>query len=457
MASDKSGAEAEGDLVSLASLDFDLDATSAEGAEGASGPVTSTVLGGLNRMGEMAGLLGSEPAEKAGSFRGKKEAAVISRFDPDLILGSDGADEKFEGISIRDLFEGLTDLKPNERVTEESLPDDAAGEEPALPDLPPESKAGGVDAVPAEELLAGLPDLEIETEPEDGGDDELAAAALLAAAERAARPDGGDAPAPDADAADMAALFAEVREPERGASDGDPGGEGRREQLFQSQPKRDGTDAPQAALKSSRRAESFGASGALAAAGDSDAGETAGRAVSGSFSSELASAMASRGEQTAPSAAASPASPPPGATTVLNPEAAFGDGLTNVLEFMKNDGMNQARIVVEPPALGRVDVSLQATASGMEASFRVDNEHLRQMLQQQLDTLKASLQAQGIHVSSLAVDIKNRDDQKDRGGLYETGRKNRRAGGIKGEDGEREEEGRLVRLDLERGLLHWVA
>jgi|GEM_PF-6449497 len=145
----------------------------------------------------------------------------------------------------------------------------------------------------------------------------------------------------------------------------------------------------------------------------------------------------------------------PGASYPLDRNDAFGDGVTTMLRFLRDEGIAEARIVVEPPSLGRIDVSLQATASGVEAVFKVDNEHLRQVLQQQLDSLKVSLEAQGIHVSGLTVDIKNRDDGRHRD-VPGTGRKLRRLGAA-GEDGDEDGGAVLVRLDLERGMLHWVA
>lgn len=176
----------------------------------------------------------------------------------------------------------------------------------------------------------------------------------------------------------------------------------------------------------------------------------------GAFSGEFASAMRARpGTAKAENAAQTPMMTLPGSTYSLNAESPLGDGMRSVLEFMRNDGINEARIVVEPPSLGRVDVSLQASGTGVEAVFKVDNESLKQILQQQLDILKTSLEAQGIHVSNLAVDIKNRDDQKGRPDLYGGRAKARRADGIVDADGENEP--RLARIDLEKGLLHWVA
>lgn len=150
-----------------------------------------------------------------------------------------------------------------------------------------------------------------------------------------------------------------------------------------------------------------------------------------------------------------PALGQPGGWYSLNPDDAFGDGITTVLLFLRGEGIREARIVVEPPALGRVDISLQATASGMEAAFKVDNEDLKQLLQQQLDSLKNALQSQGIHVSEMTVDIKNRGDQR-RQNAQGADRKARRLEGIEGGE-EEEAETKLIRLDLEKSLLHWIA
>jgi flagellar hook-length control protein FliK len=143
-------------------------------------------------------------------------------------------------------------------------------------------------------------------------------------------------------------------------------------------------------------------------------------------------------------------------TYTLSSGDAFGEGLTSVVEFMRANGTAEARIVVEPPALGRVDISLHSTSNGVEAVFKVDNEELKQMVTTQLDILKTSLEAQGIHVSSLTVDIRNNDGQKGRGDLYGSKGKNKKIADSDEAD-DLAEGTRIVRLDLERGLLHWVA
>lgn len=148
-------------------------------------------------------------------------------------------------------------------------------------------------------------------------------------------------------------------------------------------------------------------------------------------------------------------SPPPStAVTDFFGDNTLGRGVQAVLEFLKNEGVTQARMVVDPPALGRIDVSLQATANGIEAIFRVDNEQLRQLLQNQLDQLKQSLLTQGIHVSGLSVDIRS-GDERDRPETA-VAKKLKRSGGVEGADDEVTDDSTMIRLDLEKGLLHWV-
>jgi hypothetical protein len=176
------------------------------------------------------------------------------------------------------------------------------------------------------------------------------------------------------------------------------------------------------------------------------------------FANEMASALRSEAAKAFESPERTYDAARPGMIYELDGGDALGDGLRSVIQFMKNDGVNEARIVVEPPSLGRVDVSLQSGANGVEAVFKVDNDALKQMLQQHLDALKESLQAQGIHVSNLAVDIKYKDERS-RGDVYGARGKTRRAGRAESGDGEVDsgEITRLARIDLEKGLLHWVA
>jgi flagellar hook-length control protein FliK len=137
--------------------------------------------------------------------------------------------------------------------------------------------------------------------------------------------------------------------------------------------------------------------------------------------------------------------------------SALPEGMAEVVRVIATEEGHRARIIVDPPALGRVDVTVQTTGNGMEAVLRVDNEALRQTLLGQLDQLRQALAQQGITVGQLSVDVRQQEEQ--RHGQSDSG-KNRRTNRLSGvEDGVADEEGerRIVRLDLERGLLHWIA
>lgn len=134
--------------------------------------------------------------------------------------------------------------------------------------------------------------------------------------------------------------------------------------------------------------------------------------------------------------------------------AALEDGMHNVVRFMRTEGHHRASMIVDPPALGRVEIELSATTGGVEASIRVGNEQLRQLVQDQITVLRTHLQQQGVQVAELTVDI--RDSGKEGHGETRDGAKNRNLRGS-GMVGAADEEIPSFAVDLEKGLLHWVA
>ncbi len=132
---------------------------------------------------------------------------------------------------------------------------------------------------------------------------------------------------------------------------------------------------------------------------------------------------------------------------------ALGEGMTNVVRFLRRDGLHKASIVVEPPALGRVEIELSSTAGGVEASIRVGSEQLRQLVQDQLIVLRNSLSQQGVQMTSCTVDIG--DSRMDQGENKDTGeRETLHTAQSASEQGE---EPLSFRVDLEQGLLYWMA
>ena len=84
----------------------------------------------------------------------------------------------------------------------------------------------------------------------------------------------------------------------------------------------------------------------------------------------------------------------------------LGEGVAATVRMVRTFQGSRAQIIVDPPALGRVSISLQSTDQGMSAVLRVDNEGLRQLLQSQMELLRSSLQQQGVTVTSLSVDVR---------------------------------------------------
>lgn len=139
----------------------------------------------------------------------------------------------------------------------------------------------------------------------------------------------------------------------------------------------------------------------------------------------------------------------------FTPSQTLREGLVNTVRFIRADGVQKANIIVDPPALGRISVELTSSSSGVEASIKVANEQIRQLVQDQISQLRMNLSDQGVQVAEFTVDV-----QQD----------NQFGGQGQGQNNSQEEKGRrdFVReissedteefnIDLEEGLLYWVA
>lgn len=142
-----------------------------------------------------------------------------------------------------------------------------------------------------------------------------------------------------------------------------------------------------------------------------------------------------------------------GAPLLAQEPAAFSEGVSNVVRFLTVQGESKASIVIEPPALGRVDIELSQTAGGIEASLKVNTEQLRQYIQDQSVLLRNILQQQGVVLTEFSVDV--RDMAQRDGSKNEEQRRQARVRGA--DDPEAAEDVADFRIDLEQGLLYWVA
>jgi flagellar hook-length control protein FliK len=133
---------------------------------------------------------------------------------------------------------------------------------------------------------------------------------------------------------------------------------------------------------------------------------------------------------------------------------ALREGLDNVVRFIRVSGEQKAALIVDPPALGRVSVELTHSAVGLEASIKVGSEQVRQLIQDQLAQLRWSLAQQGVQLTHFSVDVQQDNERREQGRSSERRRVEAAAGT---DDGEGEGEETMFRVDLDQGLLYWVA
>ncbi|MBQ3458817.1 MAG: flagellar hook-length control protein FliK, partial [Synergistaceae bacterium] len=131
------------------------------------------------------------------------------------------------------------------------------------------------------------------------------------------------------------------------------------------------------------------------------------------------------------------------------------NGIVNVVRFIRSDGVRKANIIVDPPAIGRISVELTSSSSGVEASIKVASEQIRQILQDQVTQLRDNLLQQGVQVSEFTVDVQqdNSRQGQNSGGGNQQSQYDFTAGYTEDDDTDTED----FRIDLEEGLLYWVA
>lgn len=137
----------------------------------------------------------------------------------------------------------------------------------------------------------------------------------------------------------------------------------------------------------------------------------------------------------------------------LNQSETLRDGLVNVVRFIRSDGVQKASVVIDPPALGRISVELTSSSSGVEASIKVASEQIRQLVQDQLTQLRMNLSEQGVQVAEFTVDVQQ--DNQQGGGSQNQNQQGGRENFIP--EAEANDDTEEFRIDLEEGLLYWVA
>ena len=136
---------------------------------------------------------------------------------------------------------------------------------------------------------------------------------------------------------------------------------------------------------------------------------------------------------------------------------ALPHGLVQVVRHVMADGTQKATVIIDPPALGRVEVEVRATSTGIEASFKVDSAQVRDMIKPQIPLLQDMLSQQGIVASSISVDIRQGDERRSPWRDSLDSIKLRRRKGASEEEELEIPSMDTARLDMERGVLQWYA
>lgn len=136
---------------------------------------------------------------------------------------------------------------------------------------------------------------------------------------------------------------------------------------------------------------------------------------------------------------------------------AMAQGLAETVHVVRKRDGHRGTIEVSPPNLGQVRITVDSSGDTVRVHLRVDSVQVRDMLDQTADVLKQAMADRGLSLAGMSVDVGGQGGERSRG----WGSAMESYAGSFGESGEvpveEESEEVIARLDLERGMLHWVA
>ena len=243
-----------------------------------------------------------------------------------------------------------------------------------------------------------------------------------------------------------------------------PGGENEAGEQAASAPDGDDGSGVASALRSPR--EGTGREGGRESGGDASRKRSRGAEAARNHSSEELPRSAERTESRpdfqsffdgilASRRPAQPQAAPLELSRGAQPGEVLREGVENVVRFARAGGGHRASLIVDPPALGRLTVELATGTSGLEANIKVSSEQVRHLVQDQIVQLRMSLAQQGVQLAHFSVDVQQDDGRRQQGFSRGQGGRRRVRGEASGEDDEAANA--VFRVDLNQGLLHWVA
>lgn len=136
---------------------------------------------------------------------------------------------------------------------------------------------------------------------------------------------------------------------------------------------------------------------------------------------------------------------------------ALGEGIAHVISLIKNEkGEKRGILRVEPPELGKVKIVVNSSRDEVHIHLTVERPEAGDLIKESEDVLRDSLKRQGLALGDLSVDVENNGEREHFKGKNEYDFHSHTSS--EPELVETEEDAAvLARIDLEKGILHWIA
>lgn len=137
---------------------------------------------------------------------------------------------------------------------------------------------------------------------------------------------------------------------------------------------------------------------------------------------------------------------------------AMARGLAETIHVIRRREGHRGTVEVSPPELGRVRITVDSSGEAVQVHLRVDSAQVRDMLQQTSDVLREALERQGLNLTEMSVDVgqQGKGQGSAGGGAPQEGAGSGSYPALS-DSTDMDEEEVMTRLDLERGILNWVA
>jgi len=138
--------------------------------------------------------------------------------------------------------------------------------------------------------------------------------------------------------------------------------------------------------------------------------------------------------------------------------AIVGENLARFVEVIRDRKGHRGTLELDPPELGKLRITLESTRDSLNLHLVVDNARSRNIIEDSLGALRDSLARQGINLGETTVDVGGHAPQGGDSSRWVPGEQGViPLDGASDFEGEAGQEQVVARLDIEKGLFHWIA